>query len=65
MQLAFWCGFVWSLRRSASPNIVWAIKSRSTRCVRYAACMGHTINGYNILVQKPGRKRPLGIPKHK
>jgi hypothetical protein len=33
------------------------------RWAGYVACMGEKINAYRILVGKPGRKRPLWIPK--
>jgi len=42
-------------------------RKKKTACYEmlYAACMGEMRNAYNILVEKPEGKRPLGIPIHR
>jgi hypothetical protein len=42
----------------SSPNIVWVIKSRRMRWAGH----GKRRDVYGVLVAKPERKRPLGIP---
>jgi hypothetical protein len=46
----------------ALPNIIRVITSRRMRWVGHVMCMGEMINTYNILVGKPGGKRPLRRP---
>jgi hypothetical protein len=41
------------------------IKSRRIRYKRNKVCRGEKRNAYRILVGKPGRKRPLGRPRHR
>jgi len=43
-----------------SPNIVKVIKSRRMRWAGYVARMGERRGANNVLVGKPGGKRPLG-----
>jgi hypothetical protein len=45
------------------PNIIRLIKSRRMRWAGLVARMGETRNAYRILVGKPERQRPLGIPR--
>jgi hypothetical protein len=47
----------------ASPYIIRLIKPRRTRLAGCVACMGEMRRAYNILVGKPGKKRPLERPK--
>ena len=49
----------------ASPNIVRVIKSRRMRWAGYIARVGARIGVYRLLVGKPERKRPLGIPRRR
>jgi hypothetical protein len=48
----------------SAPNIIIMIKSRR---LRWAGHVAHREkrSAYKILVEKPERKRPLGIPNHK
>jgi hypothetical protein len=45
-----------------SPSIIRIIKSRRMKWAGHVARMGEERNAYRILVGKPERKRPLGIP---
>jgi hypothetical protein len=48
-----------------SPSIIRKIKSRRMRWAGNVARMEEKRNAYNILVGKPGGKRPLGRPRHR
>ena len=48
-----------------SPNIIRNLKSRRLRWTGYVARMEQFRNAYRVLVGKPVRKRPLGIPKRR
>jgi hypothetical protein len=48
----------------ALPNIR-VMKSRSVKWARHVARIGEMRNAYNILVRKPGGKRPLGRPRRR
>jgi hypothetical protein len=41
------------------------IKSRRIRCVGHVARMGERRDVCRVLVGKPERKKPLGIPRHR
>jgi hypothetical protein len=43
-----------------SPSIVRVIKSRRMRWAGHVARMGDVKGAYNILVERPGGRRPLG-----
>jgi hypothetical protein len=45
----------------SSPNIF--IKSRRMKCTGHVARIGKRVSACRILVGKPERKRPLGIPR--
>jgi hypothetical protein len=47
----------------ASPYIIRVIKSRRMRWPGHVAHTGEMRNAYKILVRKPERKRPFGIPR--
>jgi hypothetical protein len=49
----------------SSPSIIRKIKSRRMRWSGHVARMGEKRNSYRILVGKPGKNIPLGIPKHR
>ena len=49
----------------SSPNIVRVIKLRRMRWAGHVARMGERRGVYRILVGKPERKRPLGIPRRR
>jgi hypothetical protein len=49
----------------SSPSIIRIIKSRRMRWAGHVARMGEKRNAYRLLVGKPGRKRPLGRPRHR
>jgi hypothetical protein len=49
----------------SSPNIIKQIKSRRMRSSGHVACMGEEKNVYNVMVEKPKGKRPLGRPRHR
>jgi hypothetical protein len=49
----------------SSPSIIRVIKSRRMRRAGHVARMGEKRNAYTILVRKPERKRPLGIPRRR
>ena len=49
----------------SSPNIVRVIKSRRMRWAGHVARMGDEKSVYRILVEKPGGKRSLGIPRRR
>jgi hypothetical protein len=49
----------------SSPDIVRVIKARSMRWAGHVACMGEMRGAYNILVGKPGERRPLGRPRRR
>jgi hypothetical protein len=48
-----------------SPDVIRMIKSRRMRWSGYVAHMREKRNAYRILLGKPERKRPLGIPGHR
>jgi hypothetical protein len=48
-----------------SLNIVRVIKSRRMRWMGHVAHMGEGRDVYRVLVGRPQRKRPLGIPRHR
>jgi hypothetical protein len=50
------------IMRSFSPNIIRMIKSRRMKWEGHVAPMREK-NAYRILVGKPERKRPLGMPR--
>jgi hypothetical protein len=45
---------------SSSPNIIWGIKSRTTRWAGHVARKGVKRGAYRILVRRPEGRRPLG-----
>ena len=45
-----------------SLNVIWMIKSRSTRWAGYVDSMGEKRGGYRVLLGKSYGKRPLGRP---
>jgi hypothetical protein len=45
--------------------IIWVIKSRRIRWKWHVAWIGEMRNAYNIFVQKPEGKGPLGRPRHR
>jgi hypothetical protein len=47
----------------SSSNIVQVMKSRKMRWAGHVARMGERRGVYRVLVGKPERKRPLGIPR--
>jgi hypothetical protein len=49
----------------SSPNIVREIKSRRMRWAGHVVRMGERRGVYSVLVGKPERKRPLGIPRRR
>jgi hypothetical protein len=49
----------------SSPSIVSVIKARRMRWVGHVAHMGEVRGAYNILVGKPGGRRPLGRPRRR
>ena len=49
----------------SSPNILRAIKSRTTRWAGHVARMGERKGVYKILVGEPEGKRPLGRPRRR
>jgi hypothetical protein len=49
----------------SSPSIIRIIKSRRIRWAGHVARMGEKRNSYRLLVGKPERKRPLGIPRRR
>jgi hypothetical protein len=49
----------------SSPSIVSVIKARRTRWAGYVARMGEVRGAYNILVEKPEGRRPLGRPRRR
>ena len=49
----------------SSPNILRVIKSRRMRWAEHVARMGEEKSVYRILVEKPGGKRSLGIPRRR
>jgi hypothetical protein len=49
----------------ASPHIIRVIKSRKRSWVGNIARIGEMGNAYQILVQKPEGKRPLGRPRRR
>jgi hypothetical protein len=46
----------------ASPNVIRVSKSMGMRWAKHVARMRQVRNAYNILVEKPEGKRPLGRP---
>jgi hypothetical protein len=44
----------------SSASIIRMIKSRRMRWARHVVRMGKNMNAYNLLVEKPQGKRPLG-----
>ena len=48
-----------------SPNIFRVVKSRRMRWVGHVARMEERRGVYRVLVGKPERKRPLGIPRRR
>jgi hypothetical protein len=55
----------WETRGNVLPDIIRMIKSRGMRWAEHMVCMGEMRNAYNILIQKPDEKRPLGRPRHR
>jgi hypothetical protein len=49
----------------SSPNIIWAIKSRSMRWTGHMACTGEKRGAYRILVGRPEGRQPLGRPRNR
>jgi len=49
----------------SSPNILRVIKSRRMRWAGHVARMGEEKSVYRILVEKPGGKSSLGIPRRR
>jgi hypothetical protein len=49
----------------SSPSIIRIIKSRRMRWAGHVARMGAKRNAYRLLVGKPERKKPLGIPRRR
>jgi len=49
----------------SSPNIVRVIKSRRMRWTGHVARMGEESGVYRVLLGKPERRRPLGIPRRR
>jgi hypothetical protein len=49
----------------SSPNIIRQIKSRRMMWAGHVACMGEERNVYRVLMGKPERKRPLGMPRRR
>jgi hypothetical protein len=49
----------------SSPSIVRVIKSRRMRWAVHVARMGEVRSAYNILVERPERRRPLGRPRRR
>jgi hypothetical protein len=49
----------------SSPDIVRVIKSRRMRWAGHVARMGEGRGVYRVLVGRPERKRPLGIPRRR
>jgi hypothetical protein len=49
----------------SSPSIVRVIKARRMRWVGHVAHMGVVRGAYNILVEKPEGRRPLGRPRQR
>jgi hypothetical protein len=47
----------------SSPSIIRLIKARRMRWAAHVARMGEVRGAYNILVGKPGGRRPLGRPR--
>jgi hypothetical protein len=47
----------------SSPNTIIMIKSIRIKWVSHVACMGEKRNAYRVLVGRPERKGPLGIPR--
>jgi hypothetical protein len=47
----------------SSPNIVRVIKSRRMRWAGHVTRMEERRSVYRVLVRRPERKRPLGIPR--
>jgi hypothetical protein len=52
-------------RLYSSPNTVRVIKSRRMRWVGHVARKKEGRGVYRVLVGRPERKRPLGIPRHR
>jgi hypothetical protein len=48
----------------SSPSIVRVIKARRMRWTGHVARMGEVRGAYNILVERPEGRRPLGRPRH-
>jgi hypothetical protein len=49
----------------SSPSIVRVIEARRMRWAGHVARMGEVRSAYNILVGRPERRRPLGIPRRR
>jgi hypothetical protein len=49
----------------SSPNIIRQIKSRRMRWVGHVAHMEEERNVYQVLMEKPEGKRPLGRPRNR
>jgi hypothetical protein len=49
----------------SSPSIVRVIKARRMRWAGHVARMGVVRGAYNILVEKPEGRRPLGRPRRR
>ena len=52
-------------RLYSSTNIIRVIKLRRMRWAVHVARMGERKDVYRVLVEKPERKRPLGIPRQR
>jgi hypothetical protein len=49
----------------SSPNILRVIKPRRMRWVGHVERMGEGRNVYNVLVERPEGKRPMGRPRRR
>jgi hypothetical protein len=47
----------------SSPSIIRVIKARRMRWMGHVACIGKVRGTYNILVERPEGRRPLGRPR--
>jgi hypothetical protein len=49
----------------SSPSIIRVIKARRMRLAGHVARMGEMRGAYNILVERPEGRRPLGRPRRR
>jgi hypothetical protein len=49
----------------SSPNIIRVIKSRTVTWTGHVARMWQRRGAYRVLLRKPGKRRPLGRPRHR